>query len=116
MRSRLEWLAVAPAPLPPPGFAGDFPPEFSTSRRAPDRTGRVVSVCCGAPSARAVSVASVASIPQILLAPSAGEGVRPPQELQFAPHLLGEVQVQVSVAGVGRERALRLPNRAVDDG
>src|SRR5207302_1076744 len=75
-------------------FTAISPPKLFTSRRAPARTGTVVSVCCA--SARPASVARVVSM---LVCPPLGlrarECRRLPQELQFAPHLLGEVQIQV---------------------
>src|SRR3989449_6463779 len=51
----------------------------------------------------------------LLLAPRAGECRRLTQELEFTPHLLGEVQVQIGIRGVRRERALRPADRPVDD-
>src|SRR3989442_6294004 len=86
------------------------PPKLLTSRRAPCFTGRVVSVCWA--TARAARAARVVSIPfSPLLALRAGEHARLPQQLQFAPHRVGEVMVQVRAARVGGEGALCLHDR-----
>src|SRR6266566_1882743 len=39
-----------------------------------------------------------------------------PQQLDFLPHRIGEMQVQVIAARIALQRALRLRDRAVDDG
>src|SRR2546425_895015 len=112
MRSRLEWFASTRTALRLHVLTAISPPKLLTSRRAPLRTGTVVSVCC---RARAARVVSVVSIPSSFLASGAGQGRRLPQQLQFAPHLLGEMQVEIRVRRVSRQRALRLADRPVDD-
>ena len=60
IRSRLEWLAAMRTALLLQVLTAISPPKFETSRRAPARTGRVVSVCWAIP--RAASVARVVSM------------------------------------------------------
>src|SRR5438874_9649105 len=92
--SRLEWSATTRTALRLHVLTAISPPKLLISRRAPARTGTVVSVCCA--SASAASVARVVSmLVDPPLAPRAGECRRLTQELQFTPHLLGEVQVQI---------------------
>src|SRR2546425_11483691 len=58
MRSRLEWFASTRTALRLHVLTAISPPKLLTSRRAPLRTGTVVSVCCRARAARVVSVRS----------------------------------------------------------
>src|SRR5689334_24393364 len=90
------------------------PPKLLTSRRAPARTGTVVSVCCA--SIRPASDARVMSmLVYPLSGPRAGEGRCLPQQVKFAPHLLCEMEIQVCIPGVGRKGTLGVPDRPVDD-
>ena len=49
------------------------------------------------------------------LGAGAGDGRRLAQQLQLAPHRIGQVMVQVRAARIGGERSARLYDRAVDD-
>src|SRR2546427_9081812 len=62
MRSRLEWFASTRTALRLHVSTAISPPKLLTSRRAPLRTGTVVSVCCRARAARVVSVVSIPSV------------------------------------------------------
>src|SRR5438034_5887886 len=62
MRSRLEWFASTRTALRLHVLTAISPPKLLTSRRAPLRTGTVVSVCCRARAARVVSVVSIPSV------------------------------------------------------
>src|SRR6266550_7625353 len=91
------------------------PPKLLTERLAPAGTAKVVSDClCGA-SATSIAAANVATMFVLLLGSSRGHVVHTPQQLHLAPHRIGEVKVQVRVAGVLLQRDARVSNRPIDD-
>src|SRR5213593_3651007 len=94
------------------------PPKLLTERLAPAGTANVVSVClCDAPpSATSIAAASVATMSVILLGARRGHVVHTPQQFHLAPHCVGEVEVEVRVAGVAAQRHARLRDRPIDDG
>src|SRR5207247_1253105 len=51
-----------------------------------------------------------------LLGPGRGHVVHTPQQLHLAPHRVGEMEVQVRVAGIVPQRNARLGDRPIDDG
>src|SRR5436309_5823852 len=91
------------------------PPKLLAERLAPAGTAMVVSVCLCDASATSIAAASVATM-SVLLLGLGGDVVHTPQQLHLAPHRVGEVKVQVCVAGVFLQRDTRLDNRPVDDG
>src|SRR3989449_460651 len=94
------------------------PPKLLTERLAPAGTAKVVSVClCDAPpSATSIAAASVATMFVVPLRPCRGHLVHTPQQLHLAPHRVGEMEVQVRVAGVAAQRHARFGDRPIDDG
>src|SRR5690349_15982604 len=91
------------------------PPKLLTERLAPAGTAKVVSDClCGA-SATSIAAASVATMFVLLLGSSRGHVVHTPQQVHLAPHRIGEVEIQVRVAGVLLQRDARLSNGPIDD-
>src|SRR6266566_1731855 len=89
------------------------PPKLLTERLAPAGTAKVVSDClCGA-SATSIAAASVATMFVLLLGSSRGHVVHTPQQLHLAPHRIGEVKVQVRVAGVLLQRDAQVGDRRV---
>src|SRR6267378_5897815 len=92
------------------------PPKLLTERLAPAGTAMLVSDClCGA-SVTSIAAASVANMSVLLLGSSRGHVVHTPQQLHLAPHRVGEMEVQVCVAGVVPQRNARLGDRPIDDG
>src|SRR6267378_3697226 len=92
------------------------PPKLLTERLAPAGTAMLVSDClCGA-SVTSIAAASVANMSVLLLGSSRGHVVHTPQQLHLAPHRVGEMEVQVSVAGIVPQRNARLGDRPIDDG
>src|SRR6266481_5523416 len=94
------------------------PPKLLTERLAPAGTAKVVSVClCDAPPrATSIAAASVATMFVVPLRPCRGHLVHTPQQLHLAPHHVGEMEVQVRVAGVAAQRHARFGDRPIDDG
>src|SRR5437867_12570934 len=74
----------------------------------------------GRASVTAASAANTicrSSVPSLaFLALTRCQRVGAPQQLDFLPHRIGEMQVQVIAARIALQRALRLRDRAVDDG
>src|SRR5436309_8137829 len=92
------------------------PPKLLTERLAPAGTAMVVSDClCGA-SATSIAAASIANMSVLLLGSSHGHVVHTPQQLHLAPHRVGEMEVQVRVAGIVPQRHARLGDRPIHDG
>src|SRR5438309_7566067 len=112
-RSRLECSAWTLTALLAQVVTAIEPPKLFTSRRAPDRTGTVVSVWA---SAAAVAAARIVIMQLSSSALRAGEGGRLAQQLQLPPHRVGEVMVEIRAARVLGERAPRLRDRGVDRG
>src|SRR5712691_6638035 len=112
-RSRLECSAWTLTALLAQVLTAIEPPKLFTSRRAPDRTGIVVSVWA---SAAAVAAARIVIMQLSSSALRAGEGGRLAQQLQLPPHRVGEVMVEIRAARVRGERAPRLRDRGVDRG
>src|SRR6266566_285524 len=83
------------------------PPKLLTERLAPAGTAKVVSVGLCDASATSIAAASVATM-FVLLLGLGGDVVHTPQQLHLAPHRVGEVKVQVCVAGVFLQRDTRL--------
>src|SRR5437879_772117 len=110
-RSRLECSAWTLTALLAQVVTAIEPPKLFTSRRAPDRTGTVVSVWA---SAAAVAAARIVIMQLSSSALRAGEGGRLAQQLQLPPHRVGEVMVEIRAARVRGERAPRLRDRCVD--
>src|SRR5438093_366661 len=92
------------------------PPKLLTDRLAPAGTAKVVSVCLCDASATSIAAASVATMSVILLGARRGHVVHTPQQFHLAPHRIGEVEVEVRVAGIAAERHARLSDRPIDDG
>src|SRR5213594_2535116 len=112
-RSRLECSAWTLTALFAQVLTAIEPPKLFTSRRAPGRTGIVVSVWA---SAAAVATARIVIMQLSSSALRAGEGGRLAQQLQLPPHRVGEVMVEICAARVRGERAPRLRDRGVDRG
>src|SRR2546427_5524022 len=110
-RSRLECSAWTLTALLAQVLTAIEPPKLFTSRRAPDRTGIVVSVWA---SAAAVAAARIMIMQLSSSALRAGEGGRLAQQLQLPPHRVGEVMVEICAARVRGERAPRLLVRGFD--
>src|SRR5437870_174250 len=104
-RSRLECSAWTLTALFAQVLTAIEPPKLFTSRRAPGRTGIVVSVWA---SAAAVATARIVIMRLSSSALRAGEGGRLAQQLQLPPHRVGEVMVEIRAARVRGERAPRL--------
>src|SRR5213083_2657526 len=80
------------------------PPKLLTERLAPAGTAIVVSDClCGA-SVTSIAAASVANMSVLLLGSGRGDVIHTPQQLHLAPHRVGEMEVQVRVAGIVPQR------------
>src|SRR6266487_230271 len=62
-----------------------------------------------------LAAANVATMFVLLLGSSRGHVVHTPQQLHLAPHRIGEVKIQVRVAGVLLKRDARVSNRPIDD-
>src|SRR3989449_6938660 len=112
-RSRLECSAWTLTALFAQVLTAIEPPKLFTSRRAPGRTGIVVSVWA---SAAAIAAARIVIMQLSSSALRAGEGGRLAQQLQLPPHRVGEVMVEIRAARVRGERAPRLRDRGVDRG
>src|SRR5438552_2721183 len=112
-RSRLECSAWRLTAVLAHVLTAIEPPKLFTSRRAPDRTGTVVSVWA---SAAAVAAARIVIMQLSSSALRAGEGGRLAQQLQLPPHRVGEVMVEIRAARVRGERAPRLRDRRIDRG
>src|SRR5438309_7084748 len=112
-RSRLECSAWTLTALLAQVLTAIEPPKLFTSRRAPDRTGTVVSVWA---SAAAVAAARIVIMQLSSSALRAGEGGRLAQQLKLPPHRVGEVMVEICAARVRGERAPRLRDRRIDRG
>src|SRR5256712_6302275 len=112
-RSRLECSAWTLTALFAQVLTAIEPPKLFTSRRAPDRTGIVVSVWA---SAAAVAAARIMIMQLSSSALRAGEGGRLAQQLQLPPHRVGEVMVEICAARVRGEGAPRLGDCGVDRG
>src|SRR5216110_2859851 len=92
------------------------PPKLLTERLAPAGTAMVVSDClCGA-SVTSIAAASVANMSVLLLGSGRGDVIHTPQQLHLAPHRVGEMEVQVRIAGIVPQRNARLGDRPIDDG
>src|SRR5439155_1056928 len=101
-RSRLECSAWTLTALFAQVLTAIEPPKLFTSRRAPGRTGIVVSVWA---SAAAIAAARIVIMQLSSSALRAGEGGRLAQQLQLPPHRVGEVMVEIRAARVRGERA-----------
>src|SRR5881396_1530840 len=112
MRSRLECVACTRTAFWFQARTTISPPKLSTSSRMPGRTGTVVSVCWVTTSV--MTAATFKSTMSFSLSPGRHERVGAPQQLQLAPHGVGEVLIQIGAAGIGRERPSRLHDRGVD--
>src|SRR5213594_3730588 len=112
-RSRLECSAWTLTALFAQVLTAIEPPKLFTSRRAPGRTGIVVSVWASAATAAAATIVIMQLSSSAL---RAGEGARLAQQLQLPPHRVGEVMVEIRAARVRGERASRLRDRGVDRG
>src|SRR3989442_1052028 len=112
-RSRLECSAWTLTALFAQVLTAIEPPKLFTSRRAPGRTGIVVSVWA---SAAAIAAARIVIMQLSSSALRAGEGGRLAQQLQLPPHRVREVMVEIRAARVRRERAPRLRDRRIDRG
>src|SRR5713226_2269914 len=112
-RSRLECSAWTLTALFAQVLTAIEPPKLFTSRRAPERTGIVVSVWA---SAAAVAAARIVIMQLSSSTLRAGEGGRLAQQLQLPPHRVGEVMVEIRAARVRGERAPRLRDGGVDRG
>src|SRR2546421_2475138 len=110
--SRLECVACTRMEFWFQALTTISPPKLSTSRRIPGRTGTVVSVCWAIASV--MTAAMFRSTMSIPLGPGRCQRAGPTQQLQLAPHGVGEVLIQIRAAGIGRERAARLHDRGVD--
>src|SRR5437667_7727935 len=115
-RSRLDCSAWTLTALLAQVVTAIEPPKLFTSRRAPDRTGTVVSVWASAATAAAAAAATIVIMQLSSSALRAGEGGRLAQQLQLPPHRVGEVVVEIRAARVRGERAPRLRDRGVDRG
>src|SRR5438094_964695 len=109
MRSRLECVACTRTAFWFQARTTISPPKLSTSSRMPGRTGTVVSVCWVTTSV--MTAATFKSTMSFPLSPGRRERVGAPQQLQLAPHGVGEVLIQIGAAGIGRERPSRLHDR-----
>src|SRR5437773_1926657 len=103
-RSRLECSAWTLTALFAQVLTAIEPPKLFTSRRAPGRTGIVVSVWA---SAAAVATARIVIMQLSSSALRAGEGGRLAEQFQLPPHRVGEVMVEICAARVRGERAPR---------
>src|SRR5438876_11705124 len=112
MRSRLECVACTRTEFWFQALTTTSPPKLSTSSRIPGRTGTVVSDCWAAASV--MTAAMFRSTMFIPLGPGGCKRTGPPQQLQLAPHGVGEVLIQIRAAGIGRERPPCLHDRGVD--
>src|SRR5947207_4167761 len=112
MRSRLECVACTRTEFWFQALTTISPPKLSTSSRIPGRTGTVVSVCWA--TASVMTAAMFKSTMSIPLGPGRCQRAGPTQQLQLAPHGVGEVLIQIRAAGIGRERAPRLHDRGID--
>src|SRR5881396_658919 len=112
MRSRLEGVASTRTEFRFQALTTTSPPKLSTSRRIPGRTGTVVSDCWA--TASVMTAAMFRSTISIPLGPGRCQCAGPSQELQLAPHGVGEVLIQIRAPGIGRERPPRLHDRGVD--
>src|SRR5438876_2824124 len=110
--SRLECVACTRMEFWFQALTTISPPKLSTSRRIPGRTGTVVSVCWAIASV--MTAAMFRSTMSIPLGPGRCQRAGPPQELQLAPHGVGEVLIQIRAARIGREGPPRLHDRGVD--
>src|SRR5437667_625667 len=115
-RSRLDCSAWTLTALLAQVVTAIEPPKLFTSRRAPDRTGTVVSVWASAATAAAAAAATIVIMQLSSSALRPGEGGRLAQQLQLPPHRVGEVMVEIRAARVLGERAPRLRDRGVDRG
>src|SRR3989442_5198606 len=104
-RSRLECSAWTLTALFAHVLTAIEPPKLFTSRRAPDRTGIVVSVWASAAAGAAARILIMQLSSSTL---RAGEGRRLAQPLQPPPHRVGEVMGVMCAAPVPGERAPRL--------
>src|SRR5438309_11796171 len=100
-RSRLECSAWTLTALLAQVVTAIEPPKLFTSRRAPDRTGTVVSVWA---SAAAVAAARIVIMQLSSSAPRGGGGGRLAQQLQLPPHRGGGAMAEIRGAGAGGER------------
>src|SRR5256884_577645 len=112
IRSRLECVACTRTEFWFQALTTTSPPKLSTSSRIPGRTGTVVSVCWV--TASVMTAAMFRSTMFIPLGPGGCKRAGPPQQLQLAPHGVGEVLIQIRAAGIGRERPPCLHDRGVD--
>src|SRR5436853_574694 len=112
IRSRLECVACTRTEFWFQALTTTSPPKLSTSSRIPGRTGTVVSDCWAAASV--MTAAMFRSTMFIPLGPGGCKRAGPPQQLQLAPHGVGEVLIQIRAAGIGRERPPCLHDRGVD--
>src|SRR5256885_6500051 len=112
MRSRLECVACTRTEFWFQALTTISPPKLSTSSRIPGRTGTVVSVCWA--TASVMTAAMFKSTMSIPLGPGRCQRAGPTQQLQLAPHGVGEVLIQIRAAGIGRQRPPRLHDRGVD--
>src|SRR6185503_1707236 len=89
------------------------PPKLFTDRLAPAGTAIVVSVspCIGASVARTAAAMVVNMSVYLSLGLCRGDRVDPPQQLQLAPHCVGEVEIQVRVSRIRGERRTCLCDR-----
>src|SRR5438046_7247591 len=95
MRSRLECSACSRTSLRSQARTAISPPKLLISSRLPGRTAKVVSVCCRAARAARARVGTNIS----LLLDPLRDAARLTQQLDLAPHRLGEMGIHVPVAG-----------------